>query len=130
MVWPQGEFSPNDRVLGLRRAGHRQPDLLLVQDMAVPDGPHVRRAQVGAVSAPLVPVHQGSALVAQPHFFLLQLREPNQKPMIPPSIAISSSLKITSVTLIRLSMSVTRPGWVNANQVMAALIATSSMTKM
>ncbi len=74
---------------------HGQANLFLVQHMAVANCPDVRRAQIRAVSKPLVLVHQVNADLAQFHF-LPQVRVPNQKPMIAPNIDISSGLKMMS----------------------------------
>jgi hypothetical protein len=67
----------------------------LVQDVAVANRPNVRWAKVGPRAKALKLVHQVFTSLAQLHF-LLQVREPNQKPMMAPSIDISSALKMTS----------------------------------
>ncbi len=76
-------------------ADHRQANLLLVQDVAVANCPDVGRAKVGFTPKPLILVHEGFAYLAQLHF-LFHWREPNQNPMMPPSMAISSLEKIRS----------------------------------
>jgi hypothetical protein len=71
-----------------------------------PDG---STAPIWLTPVALKEVHQVFAFFAYFHF-LDHEREPNQNPIIAPSIAISSPEKIMSETLIKSSMFVTKLG--------------------
>ena len=91
----QGHFFADHGHVFAFDAHHGKSDLVLVQHMAVADCPYVSRAKVRPRAKALELVHQVFTSLAQLHF-LLQVREPNQKPMMAPSIDISSALKMTS----------------------------------